>query len=51
MTLTNDVAELCGVVDLTSADVTLDTDRRDCSFKWPYFSVWLGGEVAIGLVP
>ena len=29
----NDVAELSGVVNLTPADVTLDTDRRDCSFK------------------
>ena len=27
MTLTNDVAELSGVVNLTSADVTLDTDE------------------------
>ena len=33
MTLTNDVAELSGVVNLTSSDVTLDTDGRDCSFK------------------
>ena len=33
MKLTNDVAELNGVVRLTSADVTLDTDGRDCSFK------------------
>ena len=33
MTLTNDVAELSGVVMLTSADVTLDTDGRNCSFK------------------
>ena len=33
MTLTNDVAELSGVVMLTSADVTLDTDRRDRSYK------------------
>ena len=33
MTLTNDIAELSGVVNLTSADVTLDTDGRDCSFK------------------
>ena len=33
VTLTNDVAELSGVVTLTSADVTLDTDGRDCSFK------------------
>ena len=33
VTLTNDVAELGGVVILTSADVTLDTDGRDCSFK------------------
>ena len=33
MTLTNDVAELSGVVNVTSADVTLDMDRRDCSFK------------------
>ena len=33
MTLTNDVAELSGVVNLTSADVTLDMDGRDWSFK------------------
>ena len=33
VTLTNDVAELSGVVNLTSADVTSDTDGRDCSFK------------------
>ena len=33
MTLTNDVAELSGVVRLTSADVTLGMDGRDCSFK------------------
>ena len=32
--LTNDVAELSGVVKLTSANVTLDTDGRDCSFKY-----------------
>ena len=31
--MTNDVAELSGVVNPTSADVTLDTDGRDCSFK------------------
>ena len=34
MTLTNDVAELTPVVRLTSADVTLDTDGRDCSFNF-----------------
>ena len=33
--MTNDVAELTPVVRLTSADVTLDTDRQDCSFKTP----------------
>ena len=33
VTLTNDVAELSPVVRLTSADVTLDTDGQDCSFK------------------
>ena len=33
MTVTNDVAEMSGVVSLTSADVTLDTNRRDCSFN------------------
>ena len=33
VTLTNDVAELSGVVNLTSADVTLDTDGRDRFFK------------------
>ena len=33
MTLTNDVAELSGVVNLTLADVTLETDGRDCSFN------------------
>ena len=33
LTLTNDVAKLSGVVNLTSADLTLDTDRRDCSFN------------------
>ena len=37
VTLTNNVAELSGVVNLTSADVILDTDGRDCSFKL-YFS-------------
>ena len=31
--MTNDIAELSGVVNLTSADVMLDTDGRDCSFK------------------
>ena len=34
MTLTNDVAVPSGVVNLTSADVTLDTDGRDWSFKF-----------------
>ena len=34
MTLTNDVAELNGVVNLTSANVTLDADGRDCSFNF-----------------
>ena len=34
MTLTNDVAELSGAVNLTSADVRLDTDGRDCTFKY-----------------
>ena len=34
MSLTNDVAEFSGVVRLTLADVTLDTDGRDCSFKF-----------------
>ena len=29
MKLTNDVAELSGVVNLTSADDTLDADGRD----------------------
>ena len=33
MTLTNDVAELSGIVILTSADVTLGTDGGDCSFN------------------
>ena len=33
VTLTNDIPELSGVVILTSADVTLDTHGRDCSFK------------------
>ena len=33
MTLTNDVAELSGVVNLTSADVMLATHGRDCSFN------------------
>ena len=33
MTLPNDVAPPSAVVILTSADVTLDTDGRDCSFK------------------
>ena len=33
MTLTNDVTVPSPVVILTSADVTLDTDGRDCSFK------------------
>ena len=33
MTLPNDVALLSAVVILTSADVTLDTEGRDCSFK------------------
>ena len=31
--MTNDVAELSGVVIVTSADVTLDTDGRDCPFN------------------
>ena len=31
--LTNDIAELSGVVILTSADIMLDTDGRDCSFN------------------
>ena len=31
--MTNDVAELSGVVILTSVDVTLDTDGRDCFFN------------------
>ena len=30
-TLTNDVAELSGIVNLTSADVRLDMNRRECS--------------------
>ena len=35
MTLTNGGnAELSGVVNLTSADVTLDMEGRDYSFKW-----------------
>ena len=38
MTLTNDVAEPSPVVNLTSADVTLDTDGRDRSFKPKLFS-------------
>ena len=33
MTLTNAVPVSSTVVNLTSADVTLDTDRHDCSFK------------------
>ena len=33
MTLTNDVVEMSGVVIKTSADVTLDTNGRDRSFK------------------
>ena len=33
VTLTNDVAELSGVVTLTSGDITLDTDGRDCSLN------------------
>ena len=36
VTLTNDVAELSGVVNLTSADVILDMDGRDCSFNMSY---------------
>ena len=32
VTLANDVAELSGVVILTSADIMLNTDGRDCSF-------------------
>ena len=32
MMLTNDVAELSGVVNLTLADVRLDTNGQDCSF-------------------
>ena len=39
MMLTNDVAELSDVVILTSVDVTLDTNRRDCSFN----GIYLGG--------
>ena len=31
--LPNDVAAQSAVVNLTSADVTLDTAGRDCSFK------------------
>ena len=33
VTLTNDVVELSGVVNLTSEDVTLDTDGQDRSFN------------------
>ena len=33
MTLANDVAVLSAVLNLTSADVKLDTDGRNCSFK------------------
>ena len=33
MTLTNDVAELSGVVNLTSADFMLEMDGREWSFK------------------
>ena len=31
--LTNDIAELSGGVNLTSVDIILDMDGRDCSFK------------------
>ena len=34
MTLTNDVAVSSPIVNLTSADVTLDTDGRDRSFNF-----------------
>ena len=33
VTLTNDAAELSGVVILTSADVMLDSEGQDCSFN------------------
>ena len=36
MTLANDVAGPSGVVNLTSEDVRLDMDGRDCSFKTDY---------------
>ena len=52
VTLTNDVAELSGVVNLTLADIILDMDRRDCSFKGSVSSVLLnnfGREIRPGV--
>ena len=42
MTLANDVAGPSGVVNLTSADVKLDTEVRDCSFKHSDTAGWVG---------
>ena len=49
VTLTIDVAELSGVVNLMSADVTLDTDGRYCFFrpKISNFFLWVSGTLPV----
>ena len=43
--LTNDVALLSAVSNLTSADVTLDTAGRDCSFKSDHICLRPGNSI------
>ena len=50
MTLANDVAGPSGVVNLTSADVKLDTEGRDCSFKGLKYAHIFSFPKQVGLV-